>query len=262
MSIDNIILDDLCKWQNGIELVHAYGHMGLVSLRRNKDPESTRGFANVSGVVGYCFKNNTGETIEYLTEEVSFNEETGMYEGKVVTKSWSPGTKIDLTKTYTTHLFISPELNCKCKNATLVFSTSARAKKISERINLLVKVLDNKGTEDKYSDEQITTLRNELNELANELAGTCYLKCSKKNQSVHDDQYKKTISVLTNDGEKIVDPNYIKTFGLLNNSLVSNTVKKLESNINGKGNKQANLLNKANIVLGQGLLDKIAERSK
>lgn len=215
----NFDVDRIGKWADGIMLVNTYAHdniKGLIVDKQNDD--GSKAYVEVSGIVGYSFKNLTNETITYMTEEVSFSEEKGEYVGTIVDKQWKPGEVIVLTKLYTTKLLQRPEFSCTCKNAVLRSSVSKSIKEKEQKICEFVELIrQNKLTD---SDKEFE----EFESLVNEYLEAHYIAYKNRGKSVHDDDVKINISVQTASGCSIAEDKYIKVFGLLNNECGKNKV--------------------------------------
>jgi hypothetical protein len=167
-----------------IEVVNTLGcgKNGNIVVDKKASSADNRVLKPTSAICGYRLKNIGSAPIEYTTEEYT-KDETGKFVGSVVTKTWAPGTTIDLTRQYTTMLCSIPEISFVLANGKIVASSRKAAKKGA-------------------------TLRDELS--------SYYFSFDKNGEDgpqVNDDEVK--ISV--DDANGKVKPEFEATFGFLNN---------------------------------------------
>lgn len=173
----------LRRLSNSIRVVNTlgYGKSGNIVVDKAKSKDGNRVLKQTSVICGYKLENIGTEPIEYTTEEFA-QDETGKYVGTTVTKTWNPGETIDLTRKFTTMLCCIPEISFTLANGKIVASSK----------------------------------KNSKGGLAEELA-SYYFSFNKAEDGsqiqVNDDEVKLSVD----DAEGHVKPEYVKTFGYLNN---------------------------------------------
>lgn len=186
------MLNNLHTKSNSLMLTHSLGYSSKGNIIDNTPAEEKkRAKANnedikrdikpVSQIVGYEFMNVGDEAISYTTE-VYQQDENGVYVGSVVQRNLAPGETVALARPYVTMLLSIPEFSFRVANAMLVFKgcqTGSR-KKIKEELSQMYM----KFQPDK---DGVT-------------------------KAINDDEVKLSI-----DENEIVKPEYIETFGYLNN---------------------------------------------
>lgn len=171
----------LRRLSNSIKVVNTlgYGKGGNIVVDKKASGDA-RVLKPTSAICGYKLENIGTEVIEYTTE-VFTQDETGKFVGQVVKKQWAPGETINLTRQYTTMLCSMPEISFTLANGKIVSSSKKNAKSLKEELAAYY----------------FTFNKNE--------DGTT--------PQVNDDEVKLSIS----DADGNVKPEYIETFGYLNN---------------------------------------------
>jgi hypothetical protein len=171
----------LRRLSNSIKVVNTLGAgKGGNIVVDKKATGDARVLKPTSAICGYKLENIGDEVIEYTTE-VFAQDETGKFVGTVVKKQWNPGETIDLTRQYTTMLCSIPEISFTLANGKIVSSSKKNAKSLKEEL------------------------------------AAYYFSFNKSEDGttpqVNDDEVK--LSVDDADGK--VKPEYVETFGYLNN---------------------------------------------
>jgi hypothetical protein len=171
----------LRRLSNSIKVVNTLGAgKGGNIVVDKKASGDARVLKPTSAICGYKLENIGDEVIEYTTE-VFAQDETGKFVGTVVKKQWNPGETIDLTRQYTTMLCSIPEISFTLANGKIVSSSKKNAKSLKEEL------------------------------------AAYYFSFNKSEDGttpqVNDDEVK--LSVDDADGK--VKPEYVETFGYLNN---------------------------------------------
>lgn len=142
-----------------IEMVHSLGYSGKKSLILDKEKYGKTGsrgndaLVPVPAIVGYQFKNNSDQTIDYTTEVFAKDEATGDFVGKVVQKQWAPGDVITLSRKYVAVNFSRPEFSFTLANG-IVITAMRGAKSIDEQLaNCYFKLAD--GSDFEINDPQV-----------------------------------------------------------------------------------------------------------
>lgn len=172
----------LHRLSDSIKVVNTlgYGTGGNIIVDKKASTEGNRVLKPTSAIYGYKLQNIGTEPIEYTTE-VFTQDETGKYVGQVVKRQWAPGETIDLTRQYTTMLCSMPEISFTLANGKIVSSSKKNAKTLKEELAAYYFAFN--------KSEDGTT------------------------PQVNDDEVKLSVS----DADGNVKPEYIETFGYLNN---------------------------------------------
>lgn len=172
----------LRRLSNSIKVVNTlgYGKGGNIVVDKAASSANARALKPTSAICGYIVENCGSEPIEYTTE-VFAADETGKYVGSVVKKTLAPGEKVALTRQYMTMLCAIPEISFTLANGKIVSSSKKNAKNLKEELSAYYFSFN--------KDENGNALQ------------------------VNDDEVK--LSVDDADGK--VKPEYIETFGYLNN---------------------------------------------
>jgi hypothetical protein len=130
LSTDASFASRIHTLSQSIEVVNTlgYGKGGNIVVDKKASSADNRVLKPTSAICGYRLKNIGDTPIEYTTEEYT-QDETGKFVGSVVTKSWAPGTTIDLTRQYTTMLCSIPEISFVLANGKIVASSRKASKK-------------------------------------------------------------------------------------------------------------------------------------
>lgn len=173
----------LHKLSDSIKVVNTlgYGNSGNIVVDKKASSDTDRVLKPTSTICGYKLENIGTETIPYTTE-VYTKDETGKFVGQQVQKQWAPGEVICLTRQYTTMLCSIPEISFTLANGKIVAS-SRKGK--------------NKSLKDELASYYFAFTKAE--------DGTTL--------AVNDDEVKLSID----DADGNVKPEYVETFGYLNN---------------------------------------------
>lgn len=169
------------RLSNSIKVVNTlgFGKGGNIVVDHKASTKDNRVLKQVSTVCGYILENIGEEPIEYKTEV--FHLEGDKYVGEVVSKTWKPGEQIKLTRQYTTVLCAAPEISFTLANGKIVQSSKKNAKSIKEELSSYYFSFN--------KNEDGTTVQ------------------------VNDDEVKLAVD----DADGKVKPEYVETFGYLNN---------------------------------------------
>lgn len=172
----------LRRLSNSIMVVNTlgYGKSGNIIVDKSKSSGDNRVLKPTSSICGYKIKNIGEEAIEYTTKEWT-QDETGKYVGNVVKKTLAPGATADLTRQYMTMFCSQPEISFTLANGKIISSSKKNAKSLDEELAAYYFSF-NKG-------EDGTTIQ------------------------VNDDEVKLSVD----DENGVVKPEYVATFGYLNN---------------------------------------------
>lgn len=167
---------------NSIKLVNTlgFGTGGNIVVDKKASTNGNRVLKQTPAICGYKLQNIGDQVIEYTTEIFS-QDETGKFVGQVVKKQWNPGETIDLTRQYTTMLCAIPEISFTLANGKIIPSQKKKPKSLKEELSSYFFTF-NKA-------EDGTTIQ------------------------VNDDEVKLSVS----DADGKVKPEYVETFGYLNN---------------------------------------------
>lgn len=184
LQTDTSFASKLRTWSKDLEVVNTlgYGKGGNIIVDKAASTATDRKLTATSQIVGYIVKNIGSEAMKYTTE-VYTQDETGKYVGQVVEKTLAPGATVALTRQYMTMFCAQPEISFTLANGKIVASSRKAAKNSVKEELASYYFSFNKG-------EDGTALQ------------------------VNDNEVK--ISIDT-DGDGIVKPEFIETFGFLNN---------------------------------------------
>lgn len=174
--------DQLHTLSGSIKVVNTlgFGKGGNILVDKKASTSDNRVLKATSAICGYKLENIGDAPIEYQTKIFSLNEE-GEYVGQVVTKQWAPGEQINLSRLYTTILCSRPQISFTLANGKIVASSKKKPKDF----------------EDELSGFYFSFNKND--------DGTTI--------QVNDDEVKLSID----DADGKVKPEYVETFGYLNN---------------------------------------------
>lgn len=181
---DTTLTERLNTLSDSIEVVNTLGcgtGGGLIRKEESKNSDK-RELEATPKIVGYSVK-NVGETpITYQTEVWSLDEATGKYVASAVEKVMNPGDVIYLTRRFMTTLCARPEISFVLKNGSMISGSSKK----------------NKTTEEKLS--------------------SFYFKfAADTGLAVNSDAVKVSIDEEGADGKRVVKPEFVETFGYINN---------------------------------------------
>lgn len=130
LSTDSSFTAKLHTLSQSIKVVNTlgYGKGGNIVVDKKASSDGNRVLKATSAICGYRLQNIGDTPIEYTTEEFK-QDETGKFVGTIVTKTWAPGTTIDLTRQYTTMLCSIPEISFTLANGKIVASSRKTNKK-------------------------------------------------------------------------------------------------------------------------------------
>jgi hypothetical protein len=161
-----------------VAILGSYKGSGNIKVAEGSTKEN-RVLEATSATVGYAIKYEGDAPLTYLTEKFTQDPTTGEYVGQVVKATAQPGEVINLSRKYATMFTSIPEIGFTLANG--IFHASS--KKITASTSL---------------DDELLSY---------------YFRFSDNSKSVNDDDVK----VLIEDGEGNIKPEYVDTFGYLNN---------------------------------------------
>jgi hypothetical protein len=125
----------LRRLSNSIKVVNTlgYGKGGNIVVDKNASSSDKRALKPTSAICGYKIQNIGDEAIEYTTEEFA-QDETGKYVGSIVKKTLAPGAFADLTRQYMTMFCAQPEISFTLANGKIVSSSKKNAKSLKEEL--------------------------------------------------------------------------------------------------------------------------------
>lgn len=173
---------ELHTLSNSVKVINTlgYGKGGNIVVDKAKSTADNRALKQTSAICGYIVENCGSEPITYKTEEYT-QDETGKFVGSVVVKTMQPGERVQLTRQYMTMFCAQPAISFTLANGKIVSSSKKNAKSVKEELSAY------------------------------------YFSFNKSEDGsalqVNDDEVK--LSVDDADGK--VKPEYVKTFGYLNN---------------------------------------------
>lgn len=174
----------LRRLSNSIKVVNTLGFGTKGNIVRDKNApvgkDGKRALKEASLTCGYVIENIGTEAIEYQTEEFAQNEE-GKYVGTKVTRTIAPGEQVALTRMYMTIFCAQPEISFTLANGKIVGSSKKNIKSVEDELSAYYF---------KFSEAEDGTTPN-----------------------VNDDEIKLSVD----DANGVVKPEYVKTFGYLNN---------------------------------------------
>lgn len=184
ISEDPTFVQKLRSLSDSIEVVNTlgFGDSGNIVVDRTKTDE--RSLAVTSAIVGYRVRNLGSEPIKYTTE-IYAQDETGKYVGTKQEMFLAPGATADLTRQYMTMLAAIPEISFQLANGKIIRGSGAKGEK---------------------------SLKAELE--------AYYFSFNKDENGVklqvNDDSVKLNVGEKVN-GKWVVKPEFVETFGFLNN---------------------------------------------
>jgi hypothetical protein len=125
----------LRRLSNSIKVVNTlgYGKGGNIVVDKNASSSDKRALKPTSAICGYKIQNIGDEAIKYTTEEFT-QDETGKFVGNVIEKTLAPGATADLTRQYMTMFCAQPEISFTLANGKIVSSSKKNPKSLKEEL--------------------------------------------------------------------------------------------------------------------------------
>lgn len=186
---DSTFNERLRTLSNSLEVVNSlgFGEKGNIVVDTTKSTDDKRALTPTSTIMGYRIRNIGSQPIPYQTEIWQKNPETGKYEGSLVDQMLAPGATADLSREYMTRFCAQPEISFQLANGKVVRGSGGKGGK--------------------------TGLKEELE--------AYYFTFAKggdgPHKQVNSDEVKLNIGERGEDGKWHVKPEFIETFGYLEN---------------------------------------------
>lgn len=189
MQEDPSLTTRMNSWSKNLQVVNSLGFGDNGNIVRDKS-KGEKGLAETSQIVGYMVKNIGSEPYKYRTEKWAKNEETGKYEATSITAVLAPGEVVPMTRAFLTMFAACPEVGFQLANGRIVRGSSRRT--------------DKGGS-----------MKQELE--AYYFAFYRGGDAETSDVNVNSDEFKLNISSKEADGTWHVKPEYLETFGYLEN---------------------------------------------
>lgn len=182
LSTDATYQERLHKWSGSVKVVNTlgYGKNGNIVVDKAAKTDS-RTLKATSKIVGYKIQNIGSEAITYQTEVWALDKETGKYVPTSQSKTLAPGETACLTRQYMTMFCAQPEISFVLANGKIISSARKAGKSLKDELSAYYFSFD--------KSEDGTTV------------------------AVNDDEVKLSVD----DANGAVKPEYVDTFGFLNN---------------------------------------------
>ena len=184
ISEDPTFVQKLRSLSDSIEVVNTLGFGDSGNIVVDKTKKDGRALTVTSAIVGYRIRNIGEEPVKYITE-VHAQDETGKFVGTKQEMFLAPGATADLTRQYMTMFCAQPEISFQVANGKIIRGSGAKGEK---------------------------SLKAELE--------AYYFSFNKQEDGnklqVNDDSVKLNVGEKVN-GKWVVKPEFVETFGFLNN---------------------------------------------
>lgn len=188
MKSDPTFSTRLHSLSGSLEVVNSlgFGENGNIIVDKTKTEAGNRVLTTTSVIVGYRVKNIGSQPIQYTTEVYTQDAE-GKYVGEKVAKTLVPGGYADLPRMYMTMFCAQPEISFQLANG---------------------KVIRGAGNKSKTG-----TIKDELE--------AYYFSFNKElDLQINSDEIKLNVGEKGADGKWVVKPEFVESFGFLNNAPV------------------------------------------
>lgn len=188
ISSDPTFMERIHSLSQAIEVVNSlgFGDNGNIIVDKTKSSKDNRVLTTTSVIVGYRVRNIGDAPVPYTTEVWAQNAE-GVYEPQKVEKVMAPGAYADLTRQYMTMFCAQPEISFQLANGKVI-----------------------RGAGNKASRGDIKA----------ELEAYYFSFDKDAGLQINSDEVKLNVGEKGADGKWVVRPEFVETFGYLNNAPV------------------------------------------